>query len=303
MQCPRTVRERPLVKLAAPLDAVAELSRASADYPERLRALDAPPDRVYRAGRLPAADAPAVAIVGTREASPYGLRVAAQLAATCARAGVAVISGLARGIDGAAHRGALDAGGLTVGVVGGGVDVVTPPRHAALHAQIAATGGLLSEWAPGTPARPFAFPRRNAFIAALADVVVVVEAGRKSGTQGTVEVALAIGRTVAAVPGPIDSPQSVGTNLLLRDGAACIASPDDLLTLAGASPRPSREPSADFEPDERVVWEALGLRTLDAESLATTTGLGARRAMAALASLELRAVVHVDWAGVYRRAL
>ncbi len=291
------------MNLAAPQLAVAELSRASGAYPERLRALESPPELVYLHGRLPDPRAPAVAIVGTREATAYGLRVAEQLAASCARAGVAVISGLARGIDGAAHRGALEAGGLTVGVVGGGVDVVSPPRHAALHAQIALTGGLLSEWAPGTPARPFAFPRRNAFIAALADVVVVVEAGRKSGTHGTVDVALALGRTVAAVPGPIDSPQSAGTNLLLRDGASCIASPDDLLALAGATPRATRDPSAEFEPDERVVWEALGEHALDAESLATTTGIGARQAMAALASLELRRVVHADWAGVYRRAL
>jgi DNA processing protein len=258
---------------------------------------------VYVRGRLPAPSDRAVAIIGTREASPYGLRVAEHLAAVCARAGVAVISGLARGIDGAAHRGALEAGGLTVGVVGGGVDVISPPRHAALQARVAETGGLLSEWPDGTPARPFAFPRRNALIAALADVVVVVEAGQRSGTHGTVEVALQLNRTVAAVPGPIDSPQSVGANILLRDGASCIASADDLLALLGAAPRVSADPASDFDEDERAVWTALGRAALDAESVATVTGIGARRATTAIASLELRGVLQVDWAGVYRRAL
>lgn len=285
------------------MTAAAAFALGDAAYPSRLRALERPPDPVHVAGALPAADRPSVAIVGTREPTAYGARVARQLAEVCARAGVVVVSGLARGVDAAAHVGALDAGGVTIGVVAGGTDVPYPRGHAELQRRVAASGGVVSEWPPGTAARPWAFPRRNAFIAALADVTVVVEAAHGSGALITADDALRIGRTVAAVPGPIDSPQSAGANRLLRDGAHVVGDADDLLALAGA-PRPTAASApADLSDDEGRCWDVLGRRALDVEGLSSATGLAARAAMAAVGGLEVRGLVTADWAGVYRRRL
>lgn len=172
-----------------------------------------------------------VAIVGTREASPYGVRVAERLAAACARAGLVVVSGLARGVDAAAHRAAMEAGGATIGVQGTGVDVPYPASHRALHAAICQRGTVLSELEPGTTATPGCFPRRNRIIAALAQVTVVVEAGYKSGAINTASQALELGRVVAAVPGRIDEERAQGSNGLIRDGAQVIGDVDDLLNL------------------------------------------------------------------------
>lgn len=172
-----------------------------------------------------------VAIVGTREASPYGIRVAERLAAACARAGLVVVSGLARGVDAAAHRAAIAAGGLTIGVQGTGVDVPYPASHRALHEALVRQGTVLSEMEPGTLATPGCFPRRNRIIAALCQVTVVVEAGYKSGAINTAGQALELGRTVAAVPGRIDEERAMGSNRLLRDGAHVIGDVEDLLNL------------------------------------------------------------------------
>ncbi len=176
-----------------------------------------------------------VAIVGTRDASPYGIRVAERLAAACARAGLVVVSGLARGVDAAAHRAALLAGGQTIGVQGTGVDVPYPAGHRALHAALVDRGTVVSEVEPGSLAGPGCFPRRNRIIAALSRVTVVVEAGFKSGAINTATHALELGRTVAAVPGRIDEERSAGSNRLIRDGASVVADVDDLLMIYGIS--------------------------------------------------------------------
>jgi DNA processing protein len=284
--------------------AVVRFGRDEPAYPQRLRDLPEPPDAVWVRGTLPDASTKAVAIVGTREPTAYGQRVARELAAACARAGVVVVSGLARGVDAAAHHGALDAGGCTVGVVGGGPDVPYPRGHRGLQEAVAMSGGVLSEWAPGTEARPWAFPRRNAFIAALADVVIVVEAGHKSGAHGTVEHADRIGRTFAAVPGPIDSPQSAGTNRLLRDGAQVVASLDDALALLGATPRPDPDQvPAGLPADAAACWRALGQRACDVEGLVQATGLEWRAAVTAVTLLEVRGLAVADLTGAYRRRL
>lgn len=204
--------------------------------PEVLRTVPAPPRGLWILGDpscLEGAPAAHVAIVGTREASPYGIRVAEAMAAACARAGLVVVSGLARGIDAAAHRAALDAGGTTVAVLGTGVDVPYPVGHRALHARIAGDGLVVSEMEPGTKAFPGCFPRRNRLIAALAKVVLVVEAGHRSGAINTASQALELGVTVAAVPGRIDDPASAGANQLIFDGAQMVLEPEDLLSLCG----------------------------------------------------------------------
>lgn len=208
----------------------------SSALPAALSDLSHPPAGLWCLGRvelLQWAPKGLVAIVGTREATPYGMKVAEQLAAACARAGLGVVSGMARGIDAAAHRTALEQGGATIAVLGTGVDIPYPVGHRSLHQAIHERGLVVSEMEPGTRAFVGCFPRRNRIIAALAQVTVVVEAGFKSGAINTAAQALELGRIVAAVPGRIDSEQSKGTNGLIRDGAHPLASARDLLELCG----------------------------------------------------------------------
>ena len=207
--------------------------RGTAEYPSELLDLSTPPSPLYALGSATALDTPRVSIVGTRRSTAYGERVTRTLTTAFVRAGVSVVSGMARGIDGIAHRTALEHGGRTVAVLGTGIDVPYPAGHRHLHRMIADRGLVLSENAPGITAYQGAFPRRNRIIAALAPVTIVVEAGRKSGALNTAGQALELGRVVAAVPGPIDSEQSVGSNELIRDGAVVIASVDDALALLG----------------------------------------------------------------------
>jgi DNA processing protein len=189
-----------------------------------------PPDALRTKGRWPPPEGPRVAIVGSRRPSPYGEAVAEQLALELARAGVVVISGLALGIDAAAHRGALNAGGVTVAVLGTGVDVIYPSSHTMLAEAIVKGGGaLVSQFPDGTAPRRHHFPARNYTIAQLADVVVVVEAAEGSGALITSEAALDLHKEVMAVPGSIFSPLSVGTHGLLRDGAGLVQNARDVL--------------------------------------------------------------------------
>jgi DNA processing protein len=186
-------------------------------------------------GRWPPAEGPRVAIVGSRRPSPYGEAVAEQLGADLARAGVVVISGLALGIDAAAHRGALLGAGVTVAVMGTGVDIVYPAAHGRLAEEILAAGGaLVSQFPDGTTPRRHNFPARNWTMAALADVVVVVEAAEGSGALITADAALELHKEVMAVPGSVFSPLSVGTHGLIRDGAALAQNARDVLAALGA---------------------------------------------------------------------
>ena len=274
------------------------IARDDDGYPARLLDLRDAPARLHVMGTWPVA-APAVAIVGTRNATAYGERVTRELARALGRAGVVVISGMARGIDAAAHGAALEDGAPTVAVLGTGIDVSYPAAHSDLHRELAERAAVLSEQPPGRVAFPGCFPRRNRLIAALADVTLVVEAGVKSGALITAGHALELGRTVAAVPGPIDVPQHRGTNELLRDGAQVIASPDDLLALVGKSiPVPA---APDLDGDERAVWDALGVHALDVDALTALSALPASRCLAAVTTLELRGVVECSLTGEIRR--
>lgn len=274
------------------------VARGDEGYPARLLDLRDPPVRVHMLGRWPSG-ASAVAVVGTRDATAYGERVTRELVRALGRVGVGVVSGMARGIDAVAHRAALESGAPTLAVLGTGVDVPYPTGHRALHAELAERGGVLSEQPVGRRAFPGCFPRRNRLIAALADVTLVVEAGARSGALITAMHALELGRTVAAVPGPIDAPQHRGANELLRDGAHVVASPDDLLALVGRSvPAPAAPALAG---DERAVWDALGARALDLDSLTMLSALPVHRCMAAVTTLELRGVVECALTGEIRR--
>lgn len=275
-------------------------SKGSADYPAELLDLPNPPDPLFALGARATLDAPRVAIVGTRNCTGYGDRTARRIAGAIARAGGCVISGMARGVDACAHRAALEAGGKTVAVLGTGVDVPYPKGHARLHAQIVEHGLVLSESPPGTTAFRGCFPRRNRVIAALANVTIVVEAGYKSGALLTAKNALELDRTVAAVPGPIDSPHSAGSNELLRDGAHVIATVDDALALAGFPAEPEL-PLPEFTGPERAIWDALGKGAAPLELLAHRANLSLRDCMSATTALELRDLISPGFSGEYRR--
>lgn len=282
------------------------VASGDSEYPERLHELPDPPPILFAIGALERLNASCVAIVGTRRATSYGERVTFEIAGALARAGVTVISGMARGIDGAAHRAALAAAGGTAAVLGTGVDVAYPAAHCALREQIAAHGLLLSEELPGDRASGGSFPKRNRIIAALASATIVVEAPHRSGALITALHALDLGRDVAAVPGPIDVPQSGGSNALLRDGAIMIAEIADALALVGALlPRAgapnSIEPPAPSDVTQRAVLDALDSPAPDLDALAARASLPARRCLAAVSALELSGAIECALTGEIRR--
>ncbi len=272
------------------------------DYPADLRDLPQPPVRLFAQGRRELLSRPCVAVVGTRRATTYGERVTRALASALARAGVCVVSGLARGVDGTAHRAALEVGGDTIAVLGTGTEVTYPVAHRALQAEIAERGLLLSELCPDDRADGGSFPRRNRIIAALARAVIVVEAGHGSGALITADHALELGRSVAAVPGPIDSPQSAGSNRLLRDGAFVIADAADALSLAGITTASAAAAATLGSPAEAAVWRALDKEgALDIDTLAATANLPARACLEAVSALELAGVIACAASGEIRR--
>jgi DNA processing protein len=240
--------------------------------------------------RPDAFDAPRVAIVGTRAATPMGIADAREIAAFCARAGVTVVSGLAIGIDGAAHAGALDAGGLTVGVVATGLDVVYPRRHERLYSEVREHGLIVGENGYGTQPLPWRFPIRNRIIAALADAVVVVEATSSGGARITANDAARFGRDVYALPGSRRNPAAAGCNALLLDGAKPLLDPADVLfalgrggTVAGgwtAAPAP-------VDPDQRAVLRSLAGDPATIDEIERRIPFPVARLGAALRALEL----------------
>jgi len=272
------------------------LGRSTAAFPPLLRAIHDPPVGLFVRG---AADVellaqPAVAVVGARACSAYGGHVARTLARELASAGLVVVSGLARGIDGAAHRGALEAGGLTVAVLGCGIDRDYPASHRELARGIAECGLVVSEYAPGVEPAPWRFPARNRVIAGLAAVTVVVEARERSGALITADLALEEGREVFAVPGEITSSLSKGTNALLRSGATPLTSTADVLEHFGLELESPLPPDSEAAP-------ILAHLPATADELARLTELDPGHLAAVLAELELAGVV-VEGEGTYRAA-
>ena len=234
-------------------------------YPQRTLALEHPPDPLWIDGDPASLAARTVAIVGTRRMTAYGERVAREIAGSCAGAGVVVVSGFAQGIDSAAHRGALDAGGRTVAVLGEGIALFLATvrgRRRPLVPRVRANGALVSQYAPSFCAHPWTFVRRNAMIAALAEAVVVIEAGEVSGALITAADARRLGRSLFAIPGPIGSGASVGTNALIASGTArALVSPSALLEVLGLFAR-----AAIGSPIDPVL-EALSVGALDVDAL------------------------------------
>lgn len=276
------------------------VSRGRPGYPPLLAELHDPPARLYlRGGPAEILARPSVAIVGARSCSLYGAQVARELARELAGAGVVVVSGLARGVDGEAHRGALAAGGLTVAVLGCGIDRDYPRAHADLARRVSENGLVVSEYPPGIEPSPWRFPARNRIVAGLAGATVVVEARRRSGALITADFALELGRDVFAVPGEITSGLSEGTNDLIRQGAIPLLAAADVFEAMGIEPEPPGPP-ASVSPEADAVWGVLQDGVLTLDEISRTTGVGAAEVAVALTELELAGLV-VQADGRYRR--
>ncbi|MEP7346832.1 MAG: DNA-processing protein DprA, partial [Gemmatimonadaceae bacterium] len=279
------------------------LVQGEAAYPPALLDLEDAPPYLFSLGAASWLATPMISIVGTREATSYGERTARRFASELSDAGITVVSGLARGIDVAAHRGALDKTGATIAVLAGGADLPTPPRHRALHETIVARGLIVAERPCGTAPRPGSFPRRNRLIAALGAATVVVEAGVKSGARITADLAIALGRPVGAVPGDIESPVSVGTNILIRDGATPVTSIDDILMLAHLTAiahsrreklsTPAPKTLTDSPLDE-FLWSRLRREPATLDMLVVETERSAREVLRALTTLEVAGLVRAE---------
>jgi DNA processing protein len=272
------------------------------EYPANLRQIYDPPPMLFVRGSFLPCDERAVAIVGTRRVTPYGRLVSEMLARGLAERGVTVVSGLAVGADAAAHRGALAAGGRTIGVLACGIDLPYPRDTLELREQAVEHGAVMAEVPPATPARPQRFAARNRLISGLALGVVVTEAPEHSGALITANVAADQGRQVFAVPGSINSEFSRGTHALLRDGARLVESVDDIIaelalpeveTLPQAQPlaREAAAPPRDLTPDESVILEALSLQQRHVDEVIEGCHVPANRASASLLMLELKGLV------------
>ena len=298
--------DRARAMAARPPEIASQVKRAGArlvavndpSYPTSLLDLFDPPAALFVRGSIEDLPDRRLAIVGARNCSAAGVEMAEALAESLARAGVAVVSGGARGIDTSAHRGALRAGGPTVAVLGCGIDVAYPRSNRKVLDSITSTGAVVSEYPPGTPAEPFRFPARNRIIAALSSAVIVVEGAPGSGSMITADHALEIGRDVFAVPGGVDSELAAVPLSLIRQGAGLVRGPDDLLSDLGLLQDAHEDGSGSGEPrasglegHERAVWDALASNGSVDQIAAAAGGMPIARATSVLTSLELRGLV------------
>ena len=301
----RVAFHAPEVREALALAGVTHLALGSPGYPQRLARIFDPPFGLFGTGTVVPAlartgEAPTVAIVGSRRPSGAGRRFAHDLAAGLAERGAVVVSGLARGIDTAAHEGALSGGGITIGVLGSSVDQMHPRRNVALAERMMATGAVLSEYWPGTTPAPWRFPARNRIVAGLADVVVVVEAAARSGALITADFAMEHGTPVLAVPGWPGAEMSAGCNALLRAGAALCECVDDVVNEALHAPwtqstmAPARDASAE------TVLRVVAREACGADEIAQMAGMDPAAVAIALVSLEIDGAVCREDGGVFR---
>ncbi len=275
-------------------------------YPRALATLAYPPPFLFTAGQLP--PQPAIAIVGSRQCTEYGINVARQIASELAAAGVLIVSGFARGIDTAAHTAAVEAGGATVAVWGCGPDTIYPHENKSLVPRILECGGIVTEFPFGTAPEPQNFPVRNRLIAGLSAGVLVAQARQKSGALLTAQHALEQGKEVYAVPGEIGRPQSAGTNELIKQGARIVTDAGDILTDLGlratrhsaAAAMPSR-PLPPLTPLEHQVWDGLGCSACHIDRLAVSLKRSAAECAAVLLSLELKGIVRQAAGNMFSR--
>jgi len=270
------------------------LTIKDSDYPKKLLSIEQPPPVIYLKGGLKESDETAVAIVGTRNPTAYGRQVTQELSQFLAGNGIAVISGLARGIDSVAHTAVLNAGGRTIAVLGCGVDVVYPPEHRQLSERIVEQGALISDYYPGTPPDGVNFPPRNRIISGLSLASVIIEAGEKSGALITAEFAATQGREVFSVPGPIFAPRSKGTNRLIRDGALPLTDFNELLEALNLTQvEEYRYAKKVIQKDEieQLLSDVIKNEPLHIDEIKNSTGLSMEKVSAALVMMELKGMV------------
>ena len=278
------------------------VSILSDDYPENLKTIPKPPPILFIRGEIVPEDSNAVAIIGTRRPTEYGRSVAWNFAKELASHGFTIISGLAMGIDTNAHRGALEAGGRTIGVIGCGIDRVYPSSNKRLAQMIAdGNGAVISDFPPGTPPLKYNFPLRNRIISGLAKGIVAVQAASRSGVFSTVNWALDYGRDVFAVPGNITVRQSEGTNRLIKDGAIPVTSPEDILNYFGFSTSVKEEKEVELPGDEQRVFDAIGDEGARIEEICDATGFKPQQVNSILLLLELKGFVREIGGGRYIR--
>ena len=263
-------------------------------YPERLKEITPSPPVLYLRGKLEADDQWAVSIVGTRRITSYGRQMAAKIATRLSQAGITVVSGLARGVDGIAHKSTLEQGGRTLAVLGSGVDRIYPPDHRQLAAQIMDRGALISDYPPGTPPEASNFPPRNRIISGLSMATVVVEAGRRSGALITAEFAVEQGREVFAVPGNVLSPQSKGTNRLIQEGARILLDPQEILEVLDLTRVTEQSAARAVLPENATEAELFGVLShepLHVDEIRSQTHLSIEEVTSTLALMELKGMV------------
>jgi DNA processing protein len=274
------------------------------NYPENLKGLAGAPAALYFRGEIKKADVSAVAIVGSRKMTSYGREVAEKFANELADYGVTIVSGLARGIDSAAHKAALASGGRTLAVLACGLDLIYPPENADLAGKIIKSGALVSEYSLGTPAVPMNFASRNRIISGLAKAVVVVEGAEKSGTLLTATHAAEQGKTVFAVPGQITSPQSFAPLYLLKNGAKIAASAKDVLEELNLQVKVDREVLEKVlptTPEEQKIIEILANEALHLDEIARISSTNVGQVSAQLTIMEMKGIVKNMGGGMYKR--
>ena len=282
------------------------ISSNAKEFPEKLKAIHRVPETLYIRGTLPDPRLPSVAIVGARMCTAYGKSQAYRFGAELARQGVQIISGLAQGIDSMAHEGALSlAGGRTFGILGCGVDVVYPRQNARLYEQVAANGGLISEFWEGTPPKAANFPQRNRLISAFADIVLVIEAREKSGSLITVDFALEQGRSVYALPGRVDDALSQGCNRLIAQGAGIACSPDMLLEELKIERNRHDSPvsveNLGLASDLELVYSCLDFEPKSVQAIQETCGMPTLQLLQNLVELELKGLAREIMKSYYVR--
>ena len=264
-------------------------------YPKKLRNITSPPYTLYVKGNLPDEEKKTVAIVGARECSPYGESMAGKFAKVLSKAGIQIVSGMARGVDSAGQWGALEAGGESFGILGCGVDICYPRDEIGLYMELQERGGVISEFPLGTKPLPQHFPARNRIISGLADVVLVMEAKEKSGSLITADMALEQGKDVYALPGPVNSHLSKGCNLLIKQGAGVLLSPEDLLEEWGFLNRQNQQKNNlkkfPLESAENIVYSCLGFHPKNLEQLMERTKYSVTELLDILVGLELKGLI------------
>ncbi len=270
-------------------------------YPERLRTIFDPPQILYVKGKLPPQSALAISIVGSRGATSYGKMMSERLSGELASKGFVIVSGFARGIDSVAHRGAINAGGNTIAVMGNGLSIIYPPENAKLMEEIIENGAVISEFPMKTPPLGTNFPRRNRAISGLSLGTLIVEASERSGSLITAKFALEQGREVFAVPGEISSKMSKGTNYLIKQGAALVETVDDILDALSLDlpemPKVRKVPQAEPPPDiklgddEQVIWNLLSQKPTHIDEIARISELPPSKVSSILVMLELKGII------------